>query len=115
MLKVQLGSRGHAHSALFLFDHGVASIAILAYHFSFWTHVLAVVATETAIEIEMAENIGMRLPIYTCLLKSCFLIDLLHFANGIANFQIIGFRLIWVLVFIISLHAVLINLQRGRS
>ena len=60
MLEIQFGHRCHADAAFFLSHDRMANVAILADHPSFRTHVLAVVATETSVEIEMAKRLMVQ-------------------------------------------------------
>src|ERR1700730_6208834 len=98
MLKAQ-GRGRHAEAAFFLSYECVTDIAIPAYHFSFRTHVLAVVAAETAVEIEMAEIVGMRLPVQLHLRECCSAEDLLDFVNCVTNFKLLSLRHLGVLAF----------------
>jgi hypothetical protein len=82
----------------------MANTAILPDHFPVRTQVLAVVATETAIGIEMAEIVGMGLPIQFHLRKSCPAEDLLHLIDRIADFNLPGFGKVGILVLVEAMN-----------
>src|SRR5947209_370036 len=63
MLKVDPLDRRSGYSSLLLLGHGVTGVAILADHLAILAHVLPVVAAETPARIEMAQVIGMGLPV----------------------------------------------------
>jgi hypothetical protein len=79
-------------------DHRVADVAIIPDHFARIANMLAIMATETARRIEMADVVGMRLPIRFHLREKVRLEDALNLfdagLNGLIlvriNFGVIG-------------------------
>src|SRR5205823_3424315 len=63
MLEVDLLQGRSGHATFLLLGEGVASVAILADHFAILAYVLPIMAAETSAGVEMAEVVGMGLPV----------------------------------------------------
>ena len=92
MLESVLASGGHQlRGALALGHERVALVTITAQNPAVRAYVLSVVTAEASAEIVMAQIVGMRLPVHLHLGEGGALENLLHFSNGVANFQLLGF------------------------
>ena len=67
--------------ALNLFQHCVARVAILADDFAVLADVIAIVAAEATLEVEMPDVVGMRLPVQLHVRKERRAIDALQFGH----------------------------------
>src|SRR6478672_3164745 len=82
---------GSSRRALGVRHYRVALVAILTNDSAVAAHMLAVVAAEAAIEVIMAEIIGMGLPVKLHLGEGGVLENLLEFGDGVTDFQLLGF------------------------
>ena len=97
VLEADLLHRRHAQPALFLAEHAVAGLAVLGDDLAVGADVLPVVAAEAAVEVEVADVVGMRAPVELHFGEERELVDALDFFDGAANFGLIGFQQVGVL------------------
>jgi hypothetical protein len=67
-----------------LVDSRVADAAVVPDRFAFLAEVLAVVAAETALRVEMADIVDVARPVRFHFREEICLVDLLHFGDGTA-------------------------------
>jgi hypothetical protein len=81
MLEDYLRGGSDTDATFFLLQDGVTKIAVFLHDLAFGAHMLAIVATETAIEIEVSDAVSVSPPVQLHLRESGPLIDLLHFRD----------------------------------
>ena len=105
------GWAGTGRGALGVVHYRVALVAIPANDPAVAAHMLAVVATEAAIEIIMAEIIRMSLPVQFHLGEGGVLKNLLEFSDGVTDFQLLGFSDAGIFAFVEIVDALCDPLQ----
>jgi len=76
-------------ATFFLLQDDVTKIAVFLHDLAFGAHMLAMVATETAVEIEVSDAVSVSPPVQLHLRESGPLIDLLHFRDCGANLALL--------------------------
>src|SRR5215471_6651420 len=114
MLESLRASVGHQPRGALASGHErVALVTITGQNPAVGAYMLSIVTAEASAEVEMAQIVGMRLPVHLHLREGGALENLLHFSNGIANLRWPGFGNVGVLALVKVLQA-LGNSQHGR-
>src|SRR4051794_16723360 len=115
MLKVEFWRRCQAGATFFLSHDGVADIAIFAYHLSFRAYMLTIMAAKASVEIEVAQIVGVGLPVQLHLGEGGSAEDLLNLFHRVTNFELLGLCNIGIFAFVESLEFVRDSLHGGFS
>src|SRR5580704_12488610 len=97
VLEADLLDRRHADAALLLAEHAVAGLAVLGHHCSVGANVLAVMATETTVEVEVTDIVGMGLPVQLHLGEGRIPINSLQLVDRITDFKLLAFGQVRIL------------------
>lgn len=97
MLELDAGQRGKVHGFLLLDEDGVAEVAVLRDDFAFRTDVVVVVAAKAAVEVEVADIVGMSAPVDLHFREKRQLVDVLDFIDGAMNLRLLGLAEVGVL------------------
>ena len=83
----------------------MALVAIAAHDLAVRADVLAIMTAETAVEVVVAEIVGVSLPVQLHFREGRVFEDLLHFGHGVANFQLPGLREVGILALVEALYS----------
>src|SRR5581483_9505045 len=89
MLKWRPADRRARNRPLLLRKHGVAGIAILGHHLAFGANMLPVMAAEAAGKVEVANVVGVRLPVKLHFREGRAAVDALDFFYCVADLQLL--------------------------
>ena len=113
MLEHRWTRRRYSGGALRFGHQRVALITILADDSAIATHVLPIMAAEAAIEVVMAQIVGVGLPVHFHFWKLGVLKDLLQFGDRVSNLELPGLRNVGILALVEVIDA-LGNALQGR-